>query len=833
MPALQSIEQGMTLYRQGRMAEAEAVYRSIIARDPRQFDALYMLGVIRFQKGFKRDAHELISKAAELRPRSAQTLSLLMAILATLGQTSEALAVSDRILAVEPNNLEALYNRALLLSQLRRFDEALALFDKVVARNRGLVDAHFERGNVLVALSRFGQAVEAYANVLGRHPSHVGALTNRGNALLELRRYEEALACYDRVLALRPNDLNALNNRAVALKELGRLEQAMTSCTRALALDPRSVLALVTRGNICLKLQQHEEALSSFESALAVNPHDPDVLNNRGFALTRLQRIDGALACFDRALAKAPGHAGALDNRGVALYAVGRFEEALTCFDRALALDPRQAGALFHRAQALANLFRYEEAIAALQRVRAIDPGHFEALGALAFYQLMVCDWNETALRAAELARALAAEVPVIEPFVLIVYPVPAADFLCHAGRYGHFRMPSVASLAPVAPKERQRSSGKLRIAYLTSAFGRHPTGWQIPELIELHNRSRFEVHAISYGVDDGSEIRARLVRAFDRFHDVTLRSDREVAQLLRELAIDIAIDLKGYTEKARPAILAYRPAPVQVSYLGYPATMGIDFIDYIIGDRIVLPLVQQPYYSEKIVQLPDSYWPNDSKRQLANTPSRSSLGLPESGFVFCSFNNTYKITPEFFDVWMRLLKAVDGSVLWLLATGELAARNLRVEAQRKDVAPGRIVFAPKMDVSQHVARYRAADLFLDNLPYNAHTGASDALWMGLPVVTCAGEAFASRVAASLLESVGLPELVTQTLDEYETLALKLATERSLLAQTRRKLEANRSTFPLFDTDRLRRHIEEAFEQMWEIFQNGDAPRPISIAPLQ
>jgi protein O-GlcNAc transferase len=803
---MQPIEQGMMLHRQGRMAEAEAVYRSILARDARHFDALHMLGLVRFQNGAAGEAYELINSAVKLRPKSAQALSVLMAVLLALGRSEEALPVSDRLLRLDPNDADALYNRAIVFSRLRRFEESLGLLDKVLARNPGSIDALFERGNVLVALSRFEQAQDAYGSVLRIAPSHLGALTNRGNSLLELGRHDEALACYDRVLAINPNDLNALNNRAVALKELGRLEEGMASCERALRLDPRCAPALVTRGNIQLKLHRNEDALSSFDQALAFAPNDADVLNNRGFALTRLQRIDAALAAFDRAIALAPNHAGAIDNKGAALHAVGRFEEALASFDRAVALAPRQADILYHRGQALGNLLRYEEAIAALKQARAIDPKHFQALGALAFYQLTVCDWKEADLRAAELKQAVEAEAPDIEPFALMAYALPLADYLRHARRYGHFRMPGIVPFAPAALARVRRSTDKLRVAYLTSAFARHPTGWQIGDLIEAHDRSRFEVHAISYGLDDGSDIRARLVKAFDRFHDVVLRSDREIAQLLRELAIDIAVDLKGYTEKARPGILAYRPAPIQVSYLGYTATMGADFIDYILADKIVLPLDQQPHYSEKIVHLPDSYWPNDSKRQVAEeTPQRRALGLPEKGFVLCCFNNTYKVTPDIFDRWMRLLRGVEDSVLWLLDTSELAKDNLRREAQSRGVAPERLVFAPRMEISQHLARHRAADLFLDNLPVNAHTGTSDALWMGVPVVTCVGEAF----------------------------ALKLAADHSLLADTRNKLEHNRLTTPLFNTDRLRFHIERAYERMWDILQRREPPTPIVIEPMQ
>ncbi len=314
----------------------------------------------------------------------------------------------------------------------------------------------------------------------------------------------------------------------------------------------------------------------------------------------------------------------------------------------------------------------------------------------------------------------------------------------------------------------------------------------------------------ISYGADDGSDIRARLVKAFDQFHDVTLRGDREVAQLLSDLGVDIAVDLKGHTEQARPWILASRPAPIQVSYFGYTATMGVDFIDYLLADRVVLPFDQQD-----ALQREDRPHPRlllgqrlASARSRTRCPHDSSVGLPEDGFVFCCFNNSYKLTPQLFDVWMRLLRQVDGSVLWLLQTSDAAVRNLRREAQARGVDPARLVFAPKMEISRHLARHRLADLFLDNLPVNAHTAASDALWVGLPVLTCPGHSFIGRVAASLLHAVGLPELVTASLDEYEALALELASDREALQAIRQRLEANRSTYPLFDTDRLRRHIE-------------------------
>src|SRR5712691_5657277 len=475
------------------------------------------------------------------------------------------------------------------------------------------------------------------------------------------------------------------------------------------------------------------------------------------------------------------------------------------------------------------SIRRYNEAITAWERVLAIDPRHPHAFGALAFYQLMVCNWAETERIARELERVLAEESAVIEPFTLLAYSVAPAQLLRQTRRYLRDRMPTVPQLRPA----RTRSpSDRIRIAYLSSSFQRHPTGWQIAELFELHDRARFEVFGISYGADDGSDIRARLVQAFDQFHDVTLRGDQEVAQLLSDLGVDIAVDLKGHTEQARPWILASRPAPIQVSYFGYTATMGVDFIDYLLADRVVLPFDQQDHYSEKIVHIPDCYWVNDSKRRVVDeVPSRHAVGLPDDGFVFCCFNNSYKLTPPLFDVWMRLLRQVEGSVLLLLQTGDAAVRNLCNEAQARGVDPARLVFAPKMEISRHLARHRLADLFLDNLPVNAHTAASDALWVGLPVLTCPGHSFIGRVAASLLHAVGLPELVTASLDEYEALALRLARDREALRAIRQRLEANRGTTPLFDTDRLRRHIEAAYGTMCDILQRGEAPRSFTAGP--
>jgi predicted O-linked N-acetylglucosamine transferase (SPINDLY family) len=350
--------------------------------------------------------------------------------------------------------------------------------------------------------------------------------------------------------------------------------------------------------------------------------------------------------------------------------------------------------------------------------------------------------------------------------------------------------------------------------------------------MLECHDESRFDVSAISLGADDNSKMGRRLKAALPRFIDARTFSDEHIANLVRSLEVDILVDLMGFTKNARTQIFALRPAPVQVSYLGYPGTMGASYVDYIIADRIAIPEEKRECYLEKVVYLPDSFMGNDFERKISERlPRRSECQLPEAGFVFCAFNNSYKIAPQIFDIWIRILRQVENSILWLSGTNETAIRNLGREAQNRGVDPSRLVFAQRLPLNEdHLARHRLADLFLDTLPYNAHATASDAVWAGLPVLTCLGETFAGRVAGSLLNAVGLPELITTTPEAYERMAIELATHPERLAAIKHKLEENRLTAPLFDTKLFTKHIEAAYTAMHERNQAGLAPDHIIVS---
>jgi predicted O-linked N-acetylglucosamine transferase (SPINDLY family) len=465
------------------------------------------------------------------------------------------------------------------------------------------------------------------------------------------------------------------------------------------------------------------------------------------------------------------------------------------------------------------------EAIDAYRRAIELRPTYAEALAQLVYHRARACDWSDAGAEATLLSavRQNAARIP---PFMLIPTAATAADQLICARKWvEHFAVPAQQVFAHrAAPR-----AGRLRIGYLSSDFHDHATAYLIAELIERHDRERFEIHGYSYGPDPGGAMRTRLVSAFDRFTDIDALSHRDAAARIRADDIDILVDLKGHTHRARPKILAFRPAPVQVNYLGFPGTMGAPFIDYIVADDFIAPRDRQTPYAEKLAYLPDCYQPNDTRREIAAAPSRAECSLPAQGFVFCAFNNSFKITPAFFAIWMRLLHQVPGSVLWLLESNALVRRNLTAAAAAAGVDPDRLVFAPMLPHGQHLARHRHADLFLDTLPCNAHTTASDALWTGLPVLTCAGETFAGRVAGSIVRAAGLAEMVTNSPRDYEAMALELVRDPARHAAIRSRLGGGRKNLPLFDMAKRTRDLEALYARMAETWRSGQPARPITL----
>jgi protein O-GlcNAc transferase len=852
---------GNALQELKRFGAAATSYDQAIALKPDYAGAFYNRGNALQKLGRTDEALASYNQAIALKHDHADTFNNRGVVLQKLKRFDEAVASYDRAIALAADNASAFYNRGAALQELKRFDEAVASYDRVIALTPNYPGAYFNRGNALHALKRFDEALTSYneaitlkrdyAEALNNRgvtlkelkrigeallnwdkaialkPDYVDAFNNRGTALQELKRFDEALVSYNQAIALKPDHAGAFNNRGTALQELKRFDEALVSYNQAIVLKPDHADAFNNRGNALQELKRFDEALVSYNQAIALKPDYADAFNNRGNALLGLKRVDEAFVSYNQAIALKADYADAFSNRGNALQELGRTDEALASYNQAIVLKPDHADAFNNRGDMFWKLRCFDEARASYTQAIALMPGHKFAFSGLAGCTIQVCDWTQRDRLSGEVRQHVIERKSQIWPFLLLGYNDDAAMHLACAQNYVLDRFNGVPQRLGSRAIWRH---DKIRVAYLSGDFRRHATAYLASELFERHDRSRFEVIGVSFGPDDGSDMRSRLAAAFDQFIDVRLQSDQDVARLINDLQVDIAVDLNGHTQYGRLGILAFRPAPIQVTYLGFPGTTGTDFIDYIIGDAIVLPFDQQPYSTERIVHLPDCYQVNDEKRTIApRTPTRGELGLPAEGFVFCCFNNTWKITPAVFDVWMRLLNTIEGSVLWLFRDNGNAETNLRKEAAVRGIDPTRLIFADRLPLQDHLARHRLADLFLDTLPCNAHTTASDALWSELPVLTWRGKTFAGRVAASLLNAVGLPELVTDNLEEYEGLALRLATDWSLRTAFRERLQKNRLQCPLFDTDRFRRHIESAYATMWELWQRGEKPRSFKV----
>ncbi len=699
-----------------------------------------------------------------------------------------------------------------------------ALPDSLHGHMNSSLDRTLERGAALHGGGDPAAAAVLYEEILRHHPAHADALHLLGVAHTQLGRPQRGVELIGRSLALNAAQPVAAANLGNAWLALNRPDEALAAYDRSLALWPGYGLAAFGRGNALTALGRSAEALQCFDDAVRATPRFAEALHARGNLLLKLDRLPEAVASFDAVLELAPALASAHAGRGHALSGLGRMEAAIAAYDRAVECDPALADAWLSRGIALAMQGRHGEAAVSFTRVLEIDPNHPYAAGARLHARLQECDWTQFDASRQAVVDAMEQHGQADFPFsFLAVCDSPTLQLACARQFSRHFR----ATPPPLWAGERY-DHDRIRIAYISADFLEHPTSYLLAGLFEKHDRRRFEITGVCLQHDVGSPTGRRVRSAFERLIDADALTDAALVQLLRELEIDIAVDLMGYTGEHRTNILAYRPAPIQVNYLGFPATMGTADVDYLIADEFLIPPETRAAYSERVVLLPDCFQANDDRRPGAgDLPTRHDVGLPESALVWCSFHSSYKLNPALFDVWARLLRQVPGSVLWILANHASVERNLRTAAQARGVDPGRLVFARSVPYPQHLARLPLADMCLDTLPFNGGATTSDALWAGVPVLTCAGQSFAARMSGSLLRAVGMSELITHSLEDYERVALQLAAP-GRLRELRTRLAERRATAALFDTDRFRRHLEAAFIAMVETPRLGDprAPAP-------
>ncbi len=805
LDAAAEIRRAVAAHQAGRLDAAGAIYRRVLSAVPDHPDALHLSGVLAHQTGDPRAAVDLIRRAIRINPDKALYHCNLGAALDVLGESDAAMAAYETALERQPDHPDA----------LNRLGTALY--------NRGA----------------YAEAADACRRALARRPEFPEALNNLGAALKASGRPAEAEEAYREALALRPTYAVGWNNLGVVLREAGQAEEALACHRRALSLQPEFADAYVNLGMALVDAGRVEEGLEAYRQALTRSPDNAGAQNNLGNALKALGRMAEAEACYRRAVAVDPAFASAHNNLGTVLKERGDAAEAVVCYRKALSIRPDSAGYAYNLGNTLRDSGEKAAAVTAYRQALAADPGFADALNALVDQLQKDCDWESLETEWPRLDaltdQALAAGVrPGETPYVnltrkpdparnLIVARAWSADIARRVGGAG------VSFNEPVP----SNNGGRITLGYLSADFRNHPVTHLMRGIFRRHDRDRFRVCCYSYGKDDGSAYREGIRRDADRFVDLRGADHVAAARRIHEDGVEILVDLTGHTQDGRMEICALRPAPVQVSFLGFPGTTGAGFIDYLIADPTVVPGDHGPHYQEALIRLPRTFLPADSDQPVAVPQGgRSASGLPEEGIVFCSFNGGHKIEPVMFGTWMEILSRVEHSVLWLSGMGEVPAGNLRRAASDAGVSPDRLIFAHRVpEKADHLGRLALADLALDTRIYNGHTTTVDTLWAGVPVIALQGTHFASRVSASALSAVGLAELAVPGLDDYADLAVRLAADPEARRGLRRHLEAARRTAPLFETDRFTRHLERAFEAVWDRFLKGAAPAAIEVTP--
>lgn len=737
------------------------------------------------------------------------------------GNSAEAELLYRKVLKSNPVDFVSLYSLGVIDFTKGNYVTALDLFKRARKVKPDFAQLYFNTGLTYLKLGNITEATSYLQKALDLDSYYEPA--RKQLELLNMASYKADSSDTPVTSTSYQSEIT----KALELQSQNRKDEAEAVFIKVLQQDENNVLSLYSMGVIEQQRGEPDRALAYFDRGVAAQPEYAPMWFCRAVVLQSLKQHEKAVESFDRALAINPQYVEAYVNRGAVFAEMKRHRDALLNYEELLKIDPKNTRALNNRGILLSDFKMFDLAIQTYEILLQVDPEYEYALGLLAFAKLHACRWDNLEEYFTKVTEGVRAGKRVCKSQGFLAMSNDPNDHLLCAKTFASQYFPA----QPPIWQGEIYNHKKIRIAYISPDFREHPVGHLTAGIFEQHDKEKFEIIAISLGIDDGSRLRQRMVDAFDKFIDARQMRSKDIASMMREMEIDIAIDLAGYTADSRTDVFACRPVPIQVNFLGYSSTMGTDYMDYIIADRHIIPEESQKFYSENVIYMPDTYLPTDATVNISEiTPTREECGLPAEGFVFCSFNHDYKINPAIFDVWMRLLKQVPGSVLWLMKLNECAEQNLGKEAEARGVNPNRIVFATRvLRIEDHLARYRVADLFLDTTPYNAHTTTSDVLRAGLPVLTCRGKAFAGRVASGLLSVVGLPELITDSLKEYESLALKFAQENDMQQRIRTKLQENLETTPLYDTVRYCRNLEQVYTTMWDRYQQNIPPGCTSV----
>jgi protein O-GlcNAc transferase len=722
----------------------------------------------------------------------------------------------NEVILLKPQNSKANELLAYIHGNRGNADVSFRYLNLACSQKNCSPESLYHLGVFLLEKESYLDAINAFNNSIAKGGDYFEALFFLGTAYAFLEEFEKALLAYRKCLKQKNNSAELFYNLAKVLEKLESSNEAIEHYDQAITLNPNYLEAYLNKGSILFELKKFDEALLQFNTALNINPDSAEAWFGQGNSLFFLRYFERATISFEKAIQFNSESAEYWSNKGKALFFLKRHNEAIEHYDKALIINPELAEIWVNKSNALQALKNFDDSLICMQKALRINPELKFASGDFLFFKMQMCDWSDFNYLKNNIENQIISGKAVSRPFPLLALSESPAIHQRVAEIYAHSEFPENIDLGPLIKKPINK---KIRIGYFSADFKNHAVAILIAGLFENHDRNNFELFAFSF-VNVNDEMRGRLLKSFDHFIDVETKTDLEVAKLARISLIDIAIDLSGFTSGSRTGVFSYRAAPIQINYLGYAGTLGSKYFDYIIADKVVIPFESRNFYSEHIIYLPNSYQVNDRLRIISDKKfTRLDFNLPQNSFIYCCFNNSYKILPVTFASWMRILNSVENSVLWLLEDNLSAKNNLLMEVDKFKIDPCRIIFAERMPPSDHLARHHLADLFLDTFPYNAHTTASDALWAGLPVLTRTGESFASRVAASLLYSIDLPELVTDAVEKYEALAIELGQNPGLLKTLKKKLANNRLTTPLFDTALFTKNLECAYFQVYENYQ--------------
>jgi predicted O-linked N-acetylglucosamine transferase (SPINDLY family) len=639
---------------------------------------------------------------------------------------------------------------------------------------------------------------------------------------------QSANKAYQAILQDKPNDFNGTHLLGLTYHQLGENQKAIELILQAISINSRYAPAYFNLGSIFQTQHEWDKALENYDQAIAIDPNYLDALLRKSQILINLNRFLDALKTFDRLVTLQPNNYLVFYQRTEVLLKLKKINEALTDYQKSIELNPNFIEGHFSLANALFDIGKFDQALHYYQRAICIDPDYDYLYGFYIQVKMKMCQWEDISDELLLFEKNLSESRWITFPFIALhLYDKPAIHQKIATSYIKKRYSNKHVAINPFALQKKK----KIRVGYFSADFRIHPTSQLIVEILRCHDRTQFEVYGFSFGPENNDLTKQYITTIFDKFIDVSSMSDDEIVRLSKNFEIDIAVDLNGHTQYARTEVFLTRCAPVQINYLAYPSTIGSSHMDYIMADRVVIHEGNQEFFSEKKIYLSNCYVTHDSKNKvLENIYSRSDFDLPNNAFIFCCFNGSFKILPKTFDMWMRILKSVEGSILWLYRDNSFAVDNLLKEARFRGVNPNRLIFAERMDLDQHLPRYRLADLFLDTFPYNAHTTANDSLWAGLPVLTLMGQSFASRVASSLLQAIELPELICHTHAEYEAKAIELALNPQKLADLKKKLANNQKTTPLFNGFQITRNIELAYTSVYQRYQKGLTPEDVFVS---